>query len=414
MIFSACNGIAIRPAIDTSALTDVPFDANACGLDELRRTVEQIKERVGEELFANGSCALSPDGKLLAISLTDDNIWIWQIDDMEIDPMILSGHTDWVSNLYFSPDGQKLISSAYHEVGIWDLSKPEPTATYFNGFSSSGTNNPAAFSPDGTRFAFYIMADIDRGGKDQIGLWDLTQAEPSMIRLQGHQEWIIDLAFSDDGTQFASADRSQTVLVRPINGENIDPSLISQRIKVPAVPEKISFLPGEISKLSVTGDHGEWQTVLDLNLSPTAPAPAAALNLHTDLIESIIFAPNGSQLISTDLSGTIRIWDLTSQPVSSKQLAWRDHEIRAIDLSADGSRLATAGRDAINIWDLAELETEPIEFRYVIETQDVAFMPAENYLITAGFSIPFNLHDLNDPGAIPTTIYGHQVRTFLI
>jgi WD40 repeat protein len=62
---------------------------------------------------------LFPDGQLLAISTYDPTIQLWQFSDKTL-LRTLTGHKDWVHEVFFSPDGKFLISGSKDgTVRIW-------------------------------------------------------------------------------------------------------------------------------------------------------------------------------------------------------------------------------------------------------------------------------------------------------
>jgi FOG: WD40 repeat len=65
---------------------------------------------------------LSPDGQLLAISTYDSTIQLWQFSDKTL-LRTLTGHKDWVHEVFFSPDGKFLISGSKDgTVKVWQVS----------------------------------------------------------------------------------------------------------------------------------------------------------------------------------------------------------------------------------------------------------------------------------------------------
>lgn len=64
--------------------------------------------------------ALSTKGDLLAIALTDNSIQVYQTTDKKL-LHTLMGHTDIISELEFSTDGEKLYSASHDTwVRVWD------------------------------------------------------------------------------------------------------------------------------------------------------------------------------------------------------------------------------------------------------------------------------------------------------
>jgi acetylornithine deacetylase/succinyl-diaminopimelate desuccinylase-like protein len=56
--------------------------------------------------------AFSPDGRWLASGSDDGTVRLWDMDNREAEPTILSGHEDWVRSVAFSPDGRWLASGS--------------------------------------------------------------------------------------------------------------------------------------------------------------------------------------------------------------------------------------------------------------------------------------------------------------
>ena len=119
----------------------------------------------------------------------------------------LTGHTDVVWSVAFSPDGHTLATgSGDHTVRLWTVTNPaqptllgSPLTGHTNGVRS------VAFSPDGHTLA--------TGSYDQtVRLWnvtDPTHAIPLALPLTGHTSNVFAVAFSPDGRTLA--DRKSVV-----------------------------------------------------------------------------------------------------------------------------------------------------------------------------------------------------------
>ncbi|CAG7853501.1 Vegetative incompatibility protein HET-E-1 [Serendipita indica DSM 11827] len=144
--------------------------------------------------------AFSPDGRRLASGSRDRTVRLWD-GTTGASLGTLEGHTDWVQCLAFSPDGRRLASGSQDgTVRLWDGTTGASLGTL------EGHTDPVqclAFSPDGRRLA--------SGSRDRtVRLWDGTTGA-SLGTLEGHTDWVQCLAFSPDGRRLASGSRDRTV-----------------------------------------------------------------------------------------------------------------------------------------------------------------------------------------------------------
>ena len=72
-----------------------------------------------------GSVAWSPDGKQLASGSSDYSVRLWDIENPDALPTVLSGHEGGVHALAYSSDGKHLVTgSRDRTIRIWDLTHP--------------------------------------------------------------------------------------------------------------------------------------------------------------------------------------------------------------------------------------------------------------------------------------------------
>ena len=102
-----------------------------------------------EEVY---SVAFSPDGKTLASGDADSTVRLWDVAAHQPIAAPLTGHTDAVDSVAFSPDGKTLASGSIDgTVRLWDVATGRQIGTLPTGHT--GLVSSVAFSPDGKTLA---------------------------------------------------------------------------------------------------------------------------------------------------------------------------------------------------------------------------------------------------------------------
>ncbi len=123
------GGWSVRTAVDRTASR-----AAAAGARELLLVDPKSARNLGS--IPTGErrtgLAFSPDGKRIASgphSGSAPHIRWWDLESQrELPP--LTGHQQWIANLFFTPDGRHLISSSSdHTLRLWDAATGEPLRT---------------------------------------------------------------------------------------------------------------------------------------------------------------------------------------------------------------------------------------------------------------------------------------------
>jgi WD40 repeat protein len=166
------------------------------------------------------SVAFSPDGRLLASA---DSFPGWRINLWEVasGSLVRSlGYTDWAESVAFSPDGKLLASGScgkrrfgdciQGEIKLWDVASGSLVRTL------SGHTNwvwSVAFSPDGRLLASGSCGATYSFGyciQGKIKLWDVASGR-EVRTLSGHDSWVLSVAFSPDGRLLASGSWDKTI-----------------------------------------------------------------------------------------------------------------------------------------------------------------------------------------------------------
>jgi WD40 repeat protein len=154
--------------------------------------------------------AFNPDGKRIATSHpNNEKIRIWDSVTRKV-ILTISEDVGWVNFLFFSPDGNHIISSAtsketYKPIfTIWDANTGKKKIILS---TKPEQYSPIAISPDGNLIAF--VSDK----KKTIGLFNITADKEinTVSDFSGHTDKIKSLAFSPDGKMIVSGSTDKSV-----------------------------------------------------------------------------------------------------------------------------------------------------------------------------------------------------------
>ncbi len=278
---------------------------------------------------------------------------------------ILSGHTDRVNGVAYSPDGNTIASASRDKtIKLWDPATGKVRLTLSG---HPGSVVAVAFSPDGALLA-------SGGGKDDnsVRIWNVTDGQ-QVRTLQGHSAAVYMVAFNPDGSLLASTGKDKTIilwnpstgaLIRTLRGHTVD-------------VWSIAFSPDGSRLVSGASD----QTVRVWDVATGAQLLELSVNAE---IYSVAYSPDGTTIAAGTSTGSVYLWD----SAAGNLLLTLDANaggVNGIAFSPDGTMLASGGSDDDII--LFDAATGSYIRRLVGHdgwVLGVAFSPDGNHLASAG------------------------------
>ena len=276
------------------------------------------------------SVRFSPDGRNVVTASYDHTARIWDAETgREI--MRLIGHTDGVLSAAYSPDGSYIVTASVDKSArIWDAASGRELLRLTG---HADRVNSAAFSPDGRRIA---TASYDHTART----WDAASGKQLML-FAGHTDAVTSAEFSPDGARLVTASRDKTARVwnASTGGELVRFNGHATTVNTAA------FSPDGSRVVSVGDDENAriWR-------APTGEQ-TLVLSGHISPVTRGAFSPDGRQIITASSDRTVRTWDADS---GRQIMLLRASALPVIDaaFSPDGRRVATASADkTARIWD---------------------------------------------------------------
>ena len=295
------------------------------------------------------SVSFSPDGQTLASGSEDMTVRLWSVVSRAPLGAPLIGHNGKVTSVSFSPDGQTLASGSEDmTVRLWSVVSRAPLGTPLIGHTDGVTS--VSLSPDGQTLA---SGSVD----NTVRLWSVSSREPLGAPLTVHKGKVMSVSFSPDGQTLASGGmegwEGTVRLWSVVSREPLGVPLTGHNGEVTSV----SFSPNGQTLASAGGISDN--TVRLWSVSSQKPL-GAPLTGHTDGVTSVAFSPDGQTLASGGMEGwkgTVRLWSVVSRESLGAPLTGHTEHVRSVSFSPDGQTLASGSEDkTVRLWSASSRE----------------------------------------------------------
>ena len=270
-----------------------------------------------------------------------------------------------ITDLVFSRDG-KTLAGAGGTVKLWDVASGNELRT-FKGLTAKSQS--VAFSPDGS-----VIATGSIG--DGIVLWEAGTGRELQRLSEG---WVLNVAFSRDGTTLASQDGEKIELWNLSTGQKtkhidaaakwallaftpdgnalIDAQKDGIKVRDPATGEVLRTFVGsgeKISSLSFTLDGKMLATATEENTvqlwNVAAGTEIRTISGFAEKAQEVVLRPDG-KMIAVIQGKSVKVRDT----LTGKEIHTFDNEgqeLYSIAFSPDGQTLAIGGVRTIKLWNV--------------------------------------------------------------
>ena len=376
---------------------------------------EGAKARLGKGRVFD--VAYSPDGKRLAVA-SSIGIWLYDAETgAELD--LLTGHAyyawiehyaqPYVLNVYFSPDGQLLLSrNISGNVVVWDAATGEILDRY------PPPGNVIALSPDGRTLA----SGGGGAGWGSIRFYDITtrkhlrtiadeqtaeRNDSLNLRIGTSVSWsgiygaVDSLSFRPDGKTLASGLSDGTIRIWDAHTDELLQTFMGHASGV----ENVAFHP-DGKTLASSGRLDGTLRIWDADTGELLHT----LTGHTGWIHNFSFSPDGETLASASHDETLRIWDATTGE-HLYTLTGHTGAVYSVSFHPNGRTIASVSEDStLRIWDATTGVFLRTLTRHTGWVESVSFNPDGRTLASGSRDEMVRIYDV-DTGKLLHTLTGH-------
>ncbi len=277
---------------------------------------------------AVGIVAFSPDGKTLASGSKDKTVKFWDVAERKV-LRSFDGDGGVVWALAFSPDSRRFATgSLFGRIMLWNPATGELMQT----LDYEAAVWSVAFSPSGRTIA---SAYEDKN----IRIWNVETGR-RVQRLSEHSDYVYSVAISGDGKTLVSSSKDGTVKIWDVGTGTLINTLDGHSSEV----RSVAISPD--GKTVVSGAYDKTVKIWNAETGELI----RTLEGHAGEIVSVAISPDGKAIASGSRDGTVKLWNLSTGELINT-LSGHSDEVYTVAFSPNGKILASAGKDnTIKLW----------------------------------------------------------------
>ncbi len=306
------------------------------------------------------SAVFSPDERTILTVSRDKSSRMWNLQGRLLQEFT---HEKIVTSAVFSPDGRTILTASDDNTArLWN-----PQGALLRVFSHRSDVKAARYSPEGTRI-LTLSRDLNAWLLDMEGKPIKGQYPVNSVDFSPGGKYIVFVLYNNTVKLWDLADNTEKIF----KGFN---RVVHQAAVTPDERSiLIAYLGGALEKLDINS-----QSIV-------------SFGRHKDTVTSIVFSPDGAQLLTTSNDRTAKLWDLNGGLIADLYL--HKDSIQAAAFSPDGARVLTASRDnTAKLWDLKDQLATQVILHWE-EVNYAGISPAGTSIITISGGNNVQLWDL--------------------